>query len=111
MHFHQIQASLARLRFKDESALRTVGLAKLAKAYDAYPIAEDDLKLIFLLPRGLTPLAAGRLDARLARQIIVLAESPNGPRKIWPHDQPPPGPAVTPVADDESPDGIEIVEE
>lgn len=83
--YAQFQSVISRLRFKDETALRGLGLAKLGKAYDAYPIAEGARKLFVLLPRGMDPQSAQKLgEAHATRQIIVLEHGAKGVAKVWP---------------------------
>ena len=83
--FDKLQLAMARLRFKDETALRSLGLAKLNKKYDAYPILDGAQKIYVLLPRGMEPTKAQKLENfAAASSVVVLGETPAGIAKIWP---------------------------
>jgi hypothetical protein len=83
--FAKLQAAMTRLRFKDESALRGLGLAKLDKTFDAYPLVEDGQKIYVLLPRVMDPVKAQKMDAPTAvKAVIVLAKKGEAVSKIWP---------------------------
>ena len=83
--FHGLQSVMSKLRFKDETALRGLGLAKLVRTYDAYPVQEGSRRLFCLLPRGLPPTTAQKFGKEAAaKQIIVLEKSGESLSKIWP---------------------------
>ena len=83
--YDQLRLVMAKLRFADETALRTIGLAKLAKKYDAYPLVEGGRRLYCLLPKGMNMSQARQLSAGAASQtIIVLQEGQRGFAKVWP---------------------------
>lgn len=83
--FAKLQSAMTRLRFKDESALREIGLAKLSKTYDAYPLVEEGGKIFVLLPRGMDPGEARQLSNGAAvKRVVVLAQGAKGVAKIWP---------------------------
>ena len=128
--YDQLQMMMTKLRFADETALRTIGLAKLSKAYDAYPIVEGGRKVYCLLPKGMDVAQARQLSAGAASQkIIVLQQGQRGFAKVWPNadgtavvaaplkmavgESPvAPAPAAEPAAEPEGPVGdLEIVEE
>lgn len=86
--FSQLQAAMPRLRFKDESALRSLGLVKLIKTFDAYPLTEDGVKIYVLLPRDMEPSVAQKLGAVVAaKSVIVLAQSGEAVAKLWPTEK------------------------
>lgn len=86
--FHGLKTVMRHLRFKDETALRSLGLAKLVRAYDTYPIKEGNRRLYCLLPRGMPPSMAQKFEtATAARNIIVLEEAGAGIHKIWPNPE------------------------
>lgn len=83
--FSKLQTAMTRLRFKDESALRDIGLAKLSKTFDAYPLMEEGGKIYVLLPRGMDPVEARQLnDQGAVKKVVVLAQRGNGVAKVWP---------------------------
>jgi len=83
--FHGLQSVMSKLRFKDETALRGLGLAKLVRTYDAYPVQEGSRRLFCLLPRGLPPATAQKLGREAAaKQIIVLEKAGESLSKVWP---------------------------
>lgn len=83
--FHGLQSVMSKLRFKDETALRGLGLAKLVRTYDAYPVQDGSRRLFCLLPRGLPPASAQKLGKEAAAsQIIVLEKAGESLSKIWP---------------------------
>jgi hypothetical protein len=87
--FHGLQSVMSKLRFKDETALRGLGLAKLVRTYDAYPVQEGSRRLFCLLPRGLPPAAAQKFGKEAAaKQIIVLEKAGEGLSKVWPAADP-----------------------
>lgn len=84
--FSKLKIAMTRLRFKDDSALRELGLAKLTKTFDAYPIVEDGQKIFVLLPRGLDPAAAQKLDGpEAAKSVVVLTRQGESVAKLWPN--------------------------
>ncbi len=83
--FHGLQSVMSKLRFKDETALRGLGLAKLVRTYDAYPVQEGSRRLFCLLPRGMPPATAQKFGTEAAaKQIIVLEKAGETLSKIWP---------------------------
>ena len=83
--FHGLQSVMSKLRFKDETALRGLGLAKLVRTYDAYPVQDGSRRLFCLLPRGLPPATAQKFGKEAAaKQIIVLEKAGESLSKIWP---------------------------
>ena len=127
--FDQLQLVMSKLRFADETALRTIGLAKLSKSFDAYPYVDGGRKLYCLLPKGMDVSQARQLSLGAASQkIIVLQQGARGYAKVWPSaegmaqaaaqplkqavGQSPVAPAPQPQAEPEGPLGdLEIVEE
>jgi len=80
---------MSKLRFKDETALRGLGLAKLVRTYDAYPVQEGSRRLFCLLPRGLPPATAQKFGKEAAaNQIIVLEKAGESLSKVWPTGDP-----------------------
>jgi hypothetical protein len=83
--FQGLQSVMSKLRFKDETALRGLGLAKLVRTYDAYPVQEGSRRLFCLLPRGMPPSTAQKFGKEAAaKQIIVLEKAGESLSKIWP---------------------------
>lgn len=83
--FQGLQTVMSKLRFKDETALRGLGLAKLVRTYDAYPVQEGSRRLFCLLPRGMPPSTAQKFGKEAAaKQIIVLEKAGESLSKIWP---------------------------
>ena len=84
--FSKLQAAMTKMRFKDDSALRTIGLAKLSKTFDAYPLTEDGQKIFVLVPRGMEPTMAQKLENHVAvNSVLVLVSKEAGMEKIWPN--------------------------
>lgn len=83
--FQGLQSVMSKLRFKDETALRGLGLAKLVRTYDAYPVQEGSRRLFCLLPRGMPPSMAQKFGKEAAaKQIIVLEKAGESLSKVWP---------------------------
>ena len=81
-----LQSVIGKLRFKDDTALRGLGLAKLIRTFDAYPVQDGSRRLFCLLPRGLSPAEAQKFKMETAiREIIVLEQIPTGVSRVWPH--------------------------
>ena len=84
--YQGLQSVIGKLRFKDDTALRGLGLAKLTRTFDAYPVQDGSRRLYCLLPRGLAPSEAQKFKIETAiRQIIVLEQIPTGVSRVWPH--------------------------
>lgn len=75
MKISQVQRTLPTLFVSDRNVLKTVGLAALAKQFDAYPVPSNGQNYIFLLPTSLSPQQlAKRSVPELAKSVIVLAQ-------------------------------------
>ncbi len=84
--YDQLVAMLGKLRFKDDTALRSMGLAPLAKTYDAYPVQEPSGRLYYLLKKGAEVPTARKLTPQTAlSQIIVLKAEGTSVAKVWPN--------------------------
>lgn len=98
--YSQLLAMIPKLRFKDDTALRSIGLAPLSKSYDAYPVSESGRKCYCLIPKGAEiPTAAKLTPMTAVKQIIVLREEIKGFAKVWPNPdstkaEPEPAPKV-----------------
>lgn len=109
---NHLATAMTRLRFKDDTLLRSLGLAKLGQAFDAYPLVEEGRNRYFLLPKGMTTATVTGRDA--AAKIIVLEKQGARLVKIWPAEgQAAAAPAEpAPRAQPEKADGdIEFVDE
>lgn len=83
--FQGLKSVVSRIRFKDESALKGLGLTKLVRTYDAYPLKEGARRIFCLLPRGVSPSVAQKMEFDTAvRQIVVLEDNGRGLSRIWP---------------------------
>lgn len=83
--FEQLQLVITKLRFKDDSALKTFGLVKLSKIYDTYPITDGGVKLHCLIPKGMSASNASQLSkAAASEKIVVLQENGKALAKVWP---------------------------
>jgi len=111
-----LSALLKGCRFPDEQILRGGGLDKISKAYDAFPQTQDGIKLCLLLPKGLPPADALRLDVGqlAARRVIVLREQGSTWSKMWPTVAPAVSSAPVPLVSGTPAKGdvsIELLEE
>jgi hypothetical protein len=74
MTFAALRDLLATCRTTDPGILRLGRLAKLADRYNAFPIRYENTSLCVLLPKGLKPIDAAKLDdeAAVINKIFVI---------------------------------------
>jgi len=88
MEFSQLKDILKTLHTRDSQILSKIGLGKLEKSFQAFPVRREEKSLLILVSVEIN--LGGLLDLsgeEAASKIIVLAkflDNPNQWKKVWP---------------------------
>ena len=88
--YKDLKNTLANVRLADETFFREAGLQPLSRRFESYPATHEGQKIYVLLPRGLDPKNAQRMEESDAEsKLMVLTGNRNHWAKAWPAVEPP----------------------
>jgi hypothetical protein len=83
--FKDLRSTLGNVRFADDTFFREAGLQTLSRRFESYPSTFEGNKIYVLVPRGMDPRNAQRMEeAEAVGKMIVLMGTKNHWSKAWP---------------------------